>query len=131
MRLFAALAICVCMLSSTPPARAFEPASSIVSSPQAIVHIAVSDSGEYIVAVSRDGVPSTLWMRTGADLLALQLRFAGPHLHCTIKRSGAHAFEYDGDVEQARGRAVTVGRFPSDKGAMVDLKVRVTDGFSP
>ncbi len=125
MRLFAALALVVSL--SSPAAHAIEP----VSTSEAIVHVAVSDAGEFIVAVARDGVPSTLWMRNNGDVIALQLRFAGPNLHCTIKRSGVHSFEYDGDVEQSRGRAVVVGRFPSDKGGMIDLKVRVTNDFNP
>ncbi|HEX4456518.1 MAG TPA: hypothetical protein VIA18_01030 [Polyangia bacterium] len=126
MRLLAALAL-LASLSWSPAASAIE----LASTSEAIVHVAVSDAGEFIVAVSRDGTPSTLWMRSGGDMVALQLRFAGANLHCTIKRSGAHPFEYDGDVEQSRGRAVVVGRFPSDKGGMIDLKVRVTNDFNP
>ena len=127
MRLFAALALFAASLSFRSSAHAIEP----VSGSEAAVHVAVSDAGEFVVAVSHNGVPSTLWMRSGGDIIALQLRFAGPNLHCTIKRSGAHPFEYDGDVEQSRGRAVVVGRFPSDKGGMIDLKVRVADSFTP
>lgn len=122
MRLFAALALFVCSLSS---AHALEPAAT----PTSIVHVGISDSGEYMLAVSHDGQPSQLYVRAGLDLLDLRLRFVAGNLHCTIKRVGSHPFEIDGDVEQSRGRAVTIGRFPGDKGP-VDIKVRVTDGFN-
>jgi hypothetical protein len=115
-----------CSLSSPHSAQALEPAAS----PQATVHISVTDAGEYVVGAARDGQPSTLWTRVDGDLLGLKVRFVGPNLHCTIQRVGAHPYEYDGDVGQAR-RVLTVGRFPGEHGHMVELKVRVSDGFNP
>ena len=85
-----------------------------------------------MIAVAHDGTPATLWIRSQGDVIGLQLRYAGPRLLCSIKRGGANPFAYDGEVEQSRGRAVVVGRFPKDKGGTVDLKVRVSDAsFRP
>lgn len=123
MRLIAALALFASL--SVPLSSAH--AIALPNAPSSIVHIAISDTGEYMVAVAHDGTPSSLWMRSHGDVIGLSLRYSGPHLLCTIKRGGANPFAYDGEVEQSRGRAVVVGRFPSDKGGTVDVKVRVTD----
>lgn len=130
MRLLAivvALVTLGCSLSSPRSAQAFEPAPA---SPEAIVHFSITDAGEYVVGAARDGQPSTLWTRVDGDLLGLKVRFVGPNLHCTIQRVGAHPFEYDGDIGQAR-RVLTVGRFPGEQGHMVELRVRVSEGFNP
>ena len=128
MRLLAALAVVVTLSLPLSSAHAI----ALPNTPTSIVHIGISDTGEYMIAVAHDGMPSTLWIRSQGDVIGLSLRYAGPHLLCSIKRGGAHPFAYDGEVEQSRGRAVVVGRFPSDKGGTIDLKVRVTDGsFAP
>jgi hypothetical protein len=121
MRLFAALALFV---ATMPSAHALVPAPA----PTSAVHVGLSDSGEYIVTVSHDGQPATLWVRSGVDLMEVSLRFVGSNLHCAIARTGTRPFSFEGDVEPSRGRAIILGRFPSDKGP-VDLKLRVTDSF--
>ena len=95
--------------------------------PSAVVHVALSDGGQYDVTVARDGMPTTLTVRDGAESIALHLRFADAgKLRYEIQRSGERPFALAGETIPARGRVALLGHLPFGRAAC-DVRLRVTD----
>ena len=101
------------------PAHA-EPAS-------AVVHLGLSDGGQYDVTVARDGMPTSLLVRDGGDAVEIHLRLVDAgKLRYDIKRSGARPFSLEGETVPPRGRAAVVGHMPFGA-ASCDVRLRITD----
>lgn len=102
-----------------PPPRA--------ESATALVHVGISDAGDYAVTVSRSGMPTRLVVHANNETLAMSFWFVdGTRLRYQLDRSGAHPFKLEGEVAPPRGRPEVIGHFPVDHEA-IDVRVRVTD----
>ena len=92
-----------------------------------IVHVGLSDGGQYDVTVASDGTPTTLTMREGNEAVELHLRFADAgKLRYEIKRAGDRPFSIEGETVPPRGRPSLLGHLPFGRAAC-DVRVRVTD----
>ncbi|HXU67911.1 MAG TPA: hypothetical protein VN947_01215 [Polyangia bacterium] len=96
-------------------------------SSSAIVHVGLSDGGQYDVTVARDGMPTTLMVRDGSDAVEIHLRFADAgKLRYDIKRSGNRPFSLEGETVPPRGRPALLGHLPFGRNAC-DVLLRATD----
>ena len=58
----------------------------------AVVHLGLSDGGQYDVTVARDGMPTSLTVHDGAETIEIHLRIVdGGRLRWDLKRTGAHS----------------------------------------
>ena len=95
--------------------------------PSAIVHVGLSDGGQYDVTVARDGMPTTLTVRDGSEAVEIHLRFADAgKLRYDIKRSGDRPFSLEGETVPPRGRPSLLGHLPFGHTAC-DVRLRATD----
>jgi hypothetical protein len=93
----------------------------------AVVHVGLSDGGQYDLTVARDGMPTMLTVRDGNEAVELHLRFVdGGKLRYDVKRSGDRPFSLEGEATPARGRPTLLGHLPFGRAAC-DVRLRVTD----
>ena len=93
----------------------------------AVVHLGLSDGGQYDVTVARDGTPTMLTARDGNEAIEIHLRFADAgKLRYDVKRSGDRPFSLEGETVPPRGRPALLGHLPFSHGAC-DVRLRVTD----
>jgi hypothetical protein len=96
-------------------------------SQSAVVHLGLSDGGQYDITVARDGMPTMLTARDGNEAIEIHLRFADAgKLRYDVKRSGDRPFSLEGETVPPRGRPALLGHLPFSHGAC-DVRVRVTD----
>ncbi len=109
-------------------ARAAEvsPAASVQPT-TALVHVGISDAGDYAVTVARNGAPTRLVVHANAATIQMELSWVdGGRLRYKLDRAGAHPFRLEGELLPPRGRPQVIGHFPVDHEA-IDVRVRVTD----
>ncbi len=112
--LFAAFVVLACTTARADPANA-------------VVHLGLSDGGQYDITVARDGAPTVLVARDGAEAVEMHLRLVdGGRLRWDVKRSGAHPFSLTGESVPSRGRPSVIGHIPYAGGAC-DVRLRMTD----
>ena len=93
----------------------------------AVVHVGLSDGGQYDVTVSRDGVSTSLQVHEDRDSFEMTLRLVdGGRLRYEIRRSGVHSFKLDGEALPPRGKPAVIGHIPYQGGAC-DVRLRMTD----
>jgi hypothetical protein len=115
MRLAAAL---FAVFASAAPAHA-DPAS-------AVVHVGLSDGGQYDVTVARDGIPTSLQVHEDRESFEMSVRLVdGGRLRYEIKRSGIHSFKLDGEIVP-HDKPMLIGHIPYQRGAC-DVRLRMTD----
>ena len=96
-------------------------------SPIAVVHLGLSDGGQYDVTVARDGTQTNLTARDGNEAVEIHLRFADAgKLRYDVKRSGDRPFSLEGETVPSRGRPALLGHLPFSRTAC-DVRLRVTD----
>jgi hypothetical protein len=93
----------------------------------AVVHLGLSDGGQYDVTVARGGTPTTLLVRDGAETVEMHLRLVdGGRLRYELKRSGARPFSLEGETLPSRGRPAVIGHMPFGASSC-DVRLRMTD----
>ena len=93
----------------------------------AVIHIGISDGGEYAVTVAHDGAPTVLVVRNDAETVDLRLFFVdGGRLRYDLKRSGPHPFTLAGEALPPRGRPAVIGHFAVGS-QVVAVRLRATD----
>lgn len=128
MRSLSAAALAWSVVSVFAIARAAEAQPPVAAPPPtALVHVGISDAGDYAVTVARSGAPTHLVVHANAETLSMTLFFVdGVRLRYQLDRGGAHPFKLEGEVVPPRGRPEVLAHVPLDHEA-IDVRVRVTD----
>jgi hypothetical protein len=93
----------------------------------AVVHVALSDGGQYDLTVSRSGTATSLTARDGNEAIELHLRIVdGGKLRYEIKRSGARPFSLEGETLPPRAKPAVIGHVPFGANSC-DVRLRMTD----
>jgi hypothetical protein len=125
MRILPALALAAASTVACTVAQGAEPTPKPPE--PALAHVAISDVGEYAATVSRNGAPTNLWVRIGAESVELRLRMDDPsRLRYEIKRTGARQFSLEGEIVPSWNKPYVVGHFPFGE-RTVDVRLWLTD----